>query len=220
MHAALQWVSEYISFFGGDKNKIKVMGHGSGASAAMFLTRSPYGRSSIDGVIAMSGSSLTQFSYEEDGKNSTEEIANAHDCPSDNEMKLVHCLRTKSVDDIVQKDSKLQIERLHNKNIVKAMGGMVGTAPNLEGADDERGLPGIITETPKKSLKVKPEKSIPLLIGSTKHETANIMNPKEITKIFGSVTEFLKLSIKTLPITDALNATNKISNIFGPLSKS
>ena len=30
MHAALQWVKTYISFFGGDPRQIKVIGHGSG----------------------------------------------------------------------------------------------------------------------------------------------------------------------------------------------
>jgi carboxylesterase type B len=35
MHAALQWVKEYISFFGGDPKQIKIIGHGSGGSAAM-----------------------------------------------------------------------------------------------------------------------------------------------------------------------------------------
>jgi len=220
MHAALKWVTQYISFFGGDKNKIKVMGHGSGASAAMFVTKSPYGRSSIDGVIAMSGSSLDQYSYEEDGKNSTEEIASAHNCSHDNEMKLLHCLRTKSIDDIITTDSNLQIERLQNKNIVKSMSGLVGTSPNIETKDDDRGLPGIITESPKESMKKEPERKIPILIGSTKHETANIMNPKEVTKIFGSASNFLKLSMNTLKLNDLLNVTNsRVTNVLSLLSK-
>lgn len=220
MHAALKWVTQYISFFGGDKNQIKVMGHGSGASAAMFLTRSPYGRSSVDGVIAMSGSSLDQYSYEESGKNSTKEIANAHNCSHDNEMKLLHCLRTKSINDIITKDSNLQIERLQNKDIVKSMSGMVGISPNLESKDDNRGLPGIITENPKEAMRREPERKIPILIGSTKHETANIMNPKEVSKIFGSASNFLKLSMNTLKLNDLLNVTNsRVTSVLSLLSK-
>lgn len=40
MEAALRWVTEYISFFGGDPKQIKVIGHGSGAASAMYLTMS------------------------------------------------------------------------------------------------------------------------------------------------------------------------------------
>lgn len=219
MHAALQWISEYIAFFGGDKNRIKVMGHGSGASAAIFLTHSPRGRSSIDGLMVMSGCSLTQYSIGDDGKNATEEVANAHNCPHNDEMELIKCLRSKSVDDIIIKDTKLQIDRLYDRNIMKAMGGMIGTFPTIESKDDDRGLPGIITENPKESLKKEPQKKVPLLIGSTKHETANIINLKEITKIFGSVSDFLKLSVKTLPLKELFDPSKQVTNIFGPLSK-
>lgn len=219
MHTALQWVTDYISFFGGDKNNIKVMGHGSSASSAMFLSRSPYGRSSINGVVAMSGSSLDRFSYEENGMNSTEEIARAHNCSDENEMKLLKCLRSKSVDEIIQKDSTLQIERLHEQNMIKSMSGLVGIAPNIEVKDDDRALPGIITEKPDDGLKNEKNRKIPLLIGTCKDETANGIDQMEVKKIFKSFNEFLKVSVSTLKLDGLLmNTTSGLMTSLGELN--
>jgi carboxylesterase type B len=212
MNAALQWVSEYISFFGGDKKRIKVMGHGSGASSAMMLSSSPMGRSSVNGVIAMSGSSLDHHSYDVDAKNTTKEIAIAHNCPHNDEVELVKCLQSKSVDEIIEKDSDLQIERLQEHNMIKAMSGMASFSPNIETANDNRGLPGMIVENPEDSLKKEPEKKIPLLIGTVKHETANAIDQKEIVKNFKSTSEFLKTSAETLKHNQLLNATKQASD--------
>lgn len=38
---AMNWVKEYISFFGGNPNNIVTMGQGSGASTAMMTGLSP-----------------------------------------------------------------------------------------------------------------------------------------------------------------------------------
>lgn len=217
MYAALQWVTDYISFFGGDKSNIKVMGHGSSASSAMFLSRSPYGRDSINGVVAMSGSSLDRFSYEEIGVNSTEEIALAHNCTAKNEIELLKCLRSKSVDEIIRKDSSLQIERLHEQNMIKSMSGMVGVVPNIEEKDDNRGLPGIITEKPDDDFKREEKRKIPLLIGTCKDETANGIDQSEIKKVFKSFNEFLKISVKTLKFQGLVG--NATSNVMSSLGK-
>lgn len=216
MHAALQWITDYISFFGGDKSNIKVMGHGSSASSAMFLSRSPYGRDSINGVIAMSGSSLDRYSYEENGVNSTEEIARVHNCSDKSEMELLECLRSKSVDEIIRKDSLLQIERLHEENMLKSLSGMLGITPIVEVKDDDRGLPGIITEKPDENLKKETKYKIPMLIGTCKDETANGIDQSEIKKIFKTFDEFLKISVSKLKFNGLLvNTTSTLMTSLG-----
>jgi carboxylesterase type B len=220
MHAALQWVKEYISFFGGDPRQIKVMGHGSGSSAAMHLSSSPMGRSSMNGVIAMSGSSLSQYSYDVNATLSEKEIAEAHKCPHKNEIEMLNCLRNKPIEEIIAKDSSLQVDRLAEKNMIKAMNGMLTFAPNIELKDDQRGLPGIITMKPEESLKKDPESNkIPLLIGVTKHETANGINTNEILKIYNSGTEFLKATAESLKFDGLLNAPKQIGEVFKSLGK-
>lgn len=219
MHAALQWIKEYISFFGGDPRQIKVMGHGSGASSAMYLSTSPIGRSSINGVVAMSGSSLSQFSYDDNATSSTEEIAGAHSCPHKNELELLSCMRSKSFEEIVKKDSDLQIDRLAEQNMIKGMNGMLSFSPNIESKDDQRGLPGIITAKPEDTLKKEPERKIPLLIGVTKHETANGINTNEISKIFKSGSEFLKATAGTLKLESLINAPKQLTSVLSSLGK-
>ena len=206
MHAALLWVQEYISFFGGDPKQIKVVGHGSGAQSAMHLSSSPMGRSSINGVVAMSGSSLSQYSYDDNATSSTEQIATAHKCPHKDELELLKCMRNKSVDEIVKRDSDIQVDRLMGRDMLKSMNGLLSFSPNVESKDDQRGLPGFMIEKPEESLKKEPEKKIPLLIGVTKHETANAINTNEIVNIFKSGTEFLKLTAKTLRLNSILSA--------------
>lgn len=93
MTAAVRWVHEYIKFFGGDPKQITVMGHGSGATAATYLTASKVPRSMITGVVAMSGSPYTQYTLDETPHQSVQEIAQINSCPTTNETEIVKCLR-------------------------------------------------------------------------------------------------------------------------------
>lgn len=93
MADALRWVKEYISFFGGNPKNIKVMGHGSGASSAMYLTTSRIPRDSISGVVAMSGNSLTQYAIDDEPVQTVKDIANINGCPTTNETEILRCMR-------------------------------------------------------------------------------------------------------------------------------
>ena len=209
INSALRWVKEYISFFGGDPNQIKVVGHGSGAAGAMYVSQTPQGRSSLNGVVAMSGSSMDQYSHEENTTNSIAEVAKSNNCENANanETELIKCLRAKSVEDIVLQDNNIQSERLNERNMIKTMSGMASFAPSVETKNDERGLPGMIVDKPENTIKNEPEIKIPILIGVTKHETANGINPKEINQIFKTATDFLKTVSGTLQIGKFWNET-------------
>lgn len=93
MAAAIRWVYDYIQFFGGDPKQITVIGHGSGATAATYLTASKVPRSMITGVVAMSGTPYTQHTLDETPQQSVQEIAKINSCPTTNETEIVKCLR-------------------------------------------------------------------------------------------------------------------------------
>lgn len=94
MVAALRWVNEYISFFGGDPKQVHIMGHGSGATAATALTTTQRSsREHVSGVIAMSGTPFTQDAINVEPKQSVAQIAEVNACPATNETELVNCLR-------------------------------------------------------------------------------------------------------------------------------
>jgi carboxylesterase type B len=221
MHAALQWIQKYISYFGGDPNQIKVIGHGSGAVSAMYIAQSPMGRDMLNGVGAMSGSSLSQYAYDDNSTYTNKEIADANNCNNfEDEIELVKCLRARSIDEIIQSDSNLQISRLAEKNMIKAMNGMLSFSPNIEDKDDQRSLPGIVTDNPKEQLqKNTHEKKIPLLIGVTRDETANGVNTNDIMKIFKTGNEFLKATASALKLNDLLNTPKQVKEIFTTMGK-
>lgn len=174
MSVAIRWVNEYIQFFGGDPKNIKVMGQGSGAASAMYIAMSKNQRDSITGVVAMSGTALSQYSIDNEPIQTVEDIAKINNCPhDDNETEILNCLRTKTFEDIVLMDSNVQTERLQGKSMIKSLTGNVGTGPVVEGTDDKRGLPGFLTEDPEITIKNGTFKKVPLLTGVTKHETAN-----------------------------------------------
>lgn len=94
MAAALRWVHEYIHFFGGDPKQIVVMGQGSGATAATYLTTTQTAsREMVSGVVAMSGSPYTQNSIDETPTQTVKEIATINNCEKGNETDIVKCMR-------------------------------------------------------------------------------------------------------------------------------
>jgi para-nitrobenzyl esterase len=58
MVAALQWVHDNISNFGGDPNKVTIAGQSAGAFAVNFLAASPLTKGLIHGAIAESGGAI------------------------------------------------------------------------------------------------------------------------------------------------------------------
>lgn len=162
----------------------------------------------------MSGSSLYQYSNDENATSSTQEIAQAHKCRSNNEVDMINCMRKKSTEEIILADSNVQVDRLVGKNMIKSLNGMATFAPNIEQKDDQRGLPGIITEKPEKQIESGSDDKMPLLIGNVAHETANGIKLDEINKVFKTGTEFLKSAVGTLQLGSLLKGTKQLQDSF------
>lgn len=98
MMAALRWVHEYIGFFGGDRKQIIVMGHGSGATAATYLTTTQrQSREMVSGVVAMSGSPYSQNAIDETPMQTSKQIIAINGCNNGNETEIVKCMRSVSI---------------------------------------------------------------------------------------------------------------------------
>ncbi|KAH8410527.1 hypothetical protein KR215_011883 [Drosophila sulfurigaster] len=190
---ALRWVNDYIANFGGDPKQVQAIGHGSGASSAMYLAMSRTARSSseVSGVVAMSGTALSQYATDKEPVQSVQEVAKINGCPAANELEIVSCLRAKSAMDIIKNDDKVQTERLAGRALVKGLTGSVGFQPHTEAEDDRRALPSLIIGEPEQQLRNNNFTGIPLLTGVTKHETANSVTVDTLNKVFGSAEKFL-----------------------------
>nr|AID61343.1 esterase [Calliphora stygia] len=218
MASALRWINDYISHFGGDPKQIKVVGHGSGAASAMYLSMSRSARSAgdITGVVAMSGTALSQYATDKEPVQSVQEVAKINGCPSTNEVEIVKCLRKKSAEEIIENDSKIQTERLAGRAMIKALSGSIGFQPHIENEDDGRALPSLIVAEPDQQLQSGNFTPIPLLTGVTKHETANAFTLDNINKVFGSAEKFLGSLTDTLTnLTQFL----RVDKITGEISK-
>ncbi|XP_005185445.1 carboxylesterase 1E [Musca domestica] len=218
MAAALRWVNDYISYFGGDPRQIKAVGHGSGAASAMYLSMSRSARSAgdISGVVAMSGTALSQYATDKEPVQSVQEVAAINGCSAGNETEIVKCLRKKRAEDIIANDSKIQTERLAGRAMIKGLGGSVGFQPHIESINDRRALPSLIEDQPEQQLKSGNFTPIPILTGVVKHETGNAFTLDRINNVFGTAEQFLGSLTDTLM---ELSSFLRIDSITGKIAK-
>lgn len=165
MVLAIDWVKDYIHFFGGDSNKIVAFGHGTGASSAMMLSLSKFCESNRDciihcaankriltrrwwnyyvsvdkfhGLIAMSGSVLSHFAVDKNPFETARHIADKNGCPTNDTRKMVDCLRELPVEKLIQVDSKLENIRASVRGFVSGLANLLGPGPVIEGSNDGR----------------------------------------------------------------------------------
>lgn len=97
----------------------------------------------------------------------------------------------KTAEEIIKNDDKVQTERLAGRAMVKGLTGSVGFQPHIEEEDDRRALPSLIIGEPEVQLRSGNYTGIPLLTGTTKHETANSVTVATLDRVFGSAEKFL-----------------------------
>ncbi|KAL0122833.1 hypothetical protein PUN28_007486 [Cardiocondyla obscurior] len=191
MILAIDWVKDYIHFFGGDPNKIIAFGHGTGASSAIMLSLSKFCENRFHGLIALSGSVLSHFAMDKNPSETAKYIAHKHDCPTDDTRRMVDCLRELPVEKLIRVDSKLESIRANARDFVSSLANLLGPGPVLEGANDERSLPNFMTTSPEESLKLGNFPSIPLLTGVMKDEAGGA--------VFGQYKDEVQNKLNTLP---------------------
>ncbi|XP_066581080.1 esterase E4-like [Prorops nasuta] len=170
MTLAVNWVKDYIEFFGGNPKNIVAFGHGTGASSAIMLSVSKFLRDRFSGLIAMSGTILSHFSVDRNPSSTAKYIALNNGCPTNDTIQMVRCLRELPADNLVKTDSKLSNTKMTVQGYISSITNILIPGPVIEGVDDERSLPNFITNTPEGSLKSYEFPEIPLLAGVMKDE--------------------------------------------------
>lgn len=103
--AALHWIQENIAAFGGDANNVTLMGHGNGDPCVNLLMSSPMATNLFSHVILMNGSPKLPWALSSDAEMYAKHLAKILDCPSNDNVLMVNCLRGKPVDQIMKIDS-------------------------------------------------------------------------------------------------------------------
>ncbi|KAM0727023.1 Carboxylesterase 1D [Formica fusca] len=200
MILAIDWVKDYIHFFGGNPKKIVAFGHGTGASSAMMLSLSKFCENSFSGLIAMSGSILSHFAVDKDPSETARYIAHKNGCPTNDIRKMVYCLRELPIEKLIRVDSELENIRAAARGFVSSLSNLLGSGPVVEGSDDGRSLPNFMTTSPKDSLRLGNFPSIPLLTGVMSDETGGA--------VFGQYRDEVQNKLNMVP--------NYLTNDFVP----
>ncbi|CAH0399091.1 unnamed protein product [Chilo suppressalis] len=219
IYVALNWVKDYIQFFGGDPTRITVMGQGSGGSAASLMALSSEGRSS-DGVVALSGTALSPGAVRTDPAKHAQELAKRTGCPETPVERLVLCLKKLPPEQIIKADNEINSDMVDTDRFLNEISGRQGAGARVEGADDHRGLPTLVMEPPAVTLKKKRQTS-PLLTGVTSAETERAVfgkYSKSLTSQLQKIKDFIKKDIIG-GLKNVVSAVEGLKTIEGELKK-
>nr|XP_024218966.1 esterase FE4 [Halyomorpha halys]XP_024218967.1 esterase FE4 [Halyomorpha halys] len=102
---ALRWVKKNIAKFGGDPNKVTLVGESAGGASVYHHTVSPLSRGLFHKGIAESGTSYNPWALSPPGfaKSMAQQLAKNLGCPISSTSAAVSCLRSKKGSDIVSR---------------------------------------------------------------------------------------------------------------------
>lgn len=165
---ALRWVKENIENFGGDKDRVTVLGSGSGGADAFIHTISPQSKGLINGVVSMGGSTLSRMTFIINPVRQAKKLGTQLECPVDSSSALVNCLKNKEGKEILEKMVKLNRETLNVEE--KAWFGP--TVDKLIEGQTEDDL--VVPDNPVKLLKDgKIINKVPVILGGNEYEGVN-----------------------------------------------
>lgn len=162
---AFSWIKDNIHKFGGNANKLTILGHGtSGSTNAMIHLTNPNTSKMFSQGILMSGSLYSQeflFNTAAD-ENLSRGIIASLSCQSNDKNQILNCLQRKSVEDLLR-----AYETIYKNGIyTKILGPII---------DDYLAVDiQTIAENPIKMLEQKRFNDIPILIGICSNEGAFI----------------------------------------------
>jgi bile salt-stimulated lipase len=165
---ALRWIKENIEKFGGDKDRVTILGSGSGGADAFIHTISPQSKGLLNGVISMGGATLSRMTFILNPVKQAKKLGTQIGCPIDSSEALVTCLKNKEAKEIFEKMVHLDKMKLNVEE--KAWFGP--TVDKLIEGQTEDDL--IIPDNPVKLLKDgKIVNKVPVILGGNEHEGVN-----------------------------------------------
>jgi len=168
---ALKWVRDHITHFGGDPNRVTIMGESAGAASVTYHMLSPISQPYFEQAIAESGSAISSWAFDSEPEKHTKEIAALVGCPTDTISGLVNCMKNeKSIQDII-----LGHKQYYTSEREAARMGFGGSTPCAQTHGQEK----FITKHPKEYLgdgiangSPSPKKAI---FGANQHEGSFVL---------------------------------------------
>ncbi|CAD6205731.1 GSCOCT00009989001.2-RA-CDS [Cotesia congregata] len=92
---AIKWVKNHIEAFGGDPNRITLVGLSAGGASVQYHYLSPMSRGLFHAGISISGTALDCWAQTENSLEKSKKLASILGCPTTNTSSMVECLRTR-----------------------------------------------------------------------------------------------------------------------------
>uniref|UniRef100_A0A7E4V939 Carboxylic ester hydrolase n=1 Tax=Panagrellus redivivus TaxID=6233 RepID=A0A7E4V939_PANRE len=109
---ALLFLHDVLKDFGGDKNKITVLGHSAGATSTSLLAVSPHSRDLFAQAYQLSGSTFLEWGNSPSVANISKYLTELLDCPKTTcPITLKNCIKNKPVEEILQASDKIGVSR-------------------------------------------------------------------------------------------------------------
>ncbi|XP_022254096.1 venom carboxylesterase-6-like [Limulus polyphemus] len=103
---ALKWVKENIQFFGGDPAKVTVFGHDAGGASVTFHIVSESSRGYFTRAVVASGTGFAPWAVTSNPRQHAQNAAFSLGCQPFPSSGLLHCLRQKSVEALLEIQAK------------------------------------------------------------------------------------------------------------------
>lgn len=162
---ALHWIRENIKQFGGDPNKVTLMGWSAGAMSAMLHLVSPMSEGLFHRAIIMSGSIPPQIKLPTNQLDVTQKQAELVNCTRNKIKNMMHCLRRRSAQEIVTTTENFY-EYFTNPWYI--------WYPVIE---PDFGQERFLTANPYNLIKSGNFSRVPIIHGNTEHEMVSLVHP-------------------------------------------
>uniref|UniRef100_H0VJ36 Carboxylic ester hydrolase n=1 Tax=Cavia porcellus TaxID=10141 RepID=H0VJ36_CAVPO len=145
--AALRWIQDNIANFGGNPRSVTIFGQSSGGQCVSVLALSPLANNLFHRAISQSGVVFTAGMFTKDVMPVAQRIADIAGCKTTTSAVMVHCLRQKTEDELLEVTKKM-----HYPFIPAVVDGV------------------LLHKTPEEILAEKNFNIVPYMVGITKNE--------------------------------------------------